>query len=82
MAMDLAGVPAICLPSGFSADGLPYASNSLVDGSASRCCAASHTTPLAWTAANFAAEYPSEVTLIGEPASERDLSERQRLRAK
>jgi aspartyl-tRNA(Asn)/glutamyl-tRNA(Gln) amidotransferase subunit A len=22
--MDLAGVPAICLPSGFSSDGLPY----------------------------------------------------------
>jgi aspartyl-tRNA(Asn)/glutamyl-tRNA(Gln) amidotransferase subunit A len=24
MPMDLAGVPAICLPSGFSPDGLPY----------------------------------------------------------
>jgi len=24
MPMDLAGVPAICLPCGFSADGLPY----------------------------------------------------------
>jgi aspartyl-tRNA(Asn)/glutamyl-tRNA(Gln) amidotransferase subunit A len=24
MRMDLAGVPAICLPSGFSSDGLPY----------------------------------------------------------
>ena len=39
-------------------------------------------TPLTWTQADFPAEYASEVTLIGEPASERDVGERQRLRPK